>query len=305
MISNSCFTAHRGKALAALTLLAALAAPAPVAHAQSDAQKREAKEHSDRARRFYDVGKYAEAIEEYQKGYLLTDDPNMLYNIGQCYRLTDHPEEAVRFYRNYLRRAPATAQNRADVEAKIAAQEKISEDRKRAAAAAATATTTPPAPVAVEPVPGAPAVAPPPPPPPADITPPPMTALPAPVAAPLRAPPASRSRIAGYVLVVGGGALIATAAVSGAIASKKGKDLTALSQDGGVYDPNLQSTGKAANAVAVVTGLAGVAAAAIGGILLYRSRAVAEVASAGPPARVALFPVAGPQFAGGEARVTF
>jgi tetratricopeptide (TPR) repeat protein len=310
MTSNSCFTAHRGKALAALAVLAALVAPPRVARGQTDAQKHEAKEHSDRARRFYDVGKYAEAIEEYQKGYLLTDDPNMLYNIGQCYRLTDRPEEAVRFYRNYLRRAPASAQNRADVEAKILAQEKIIEERKRVAATAAPpATTTQPAPAAAEPAPAVPAIPPPPPPPPVEVTTPPPIAAQAPpvtVTQP-RAPSSSRSRVTGYVLLVGGAALIATAVVSGAIASKKGKDLTTLSQNRGVYDPSLQTTGKAANAVAVLTGLAGVAAAAVGGILIYTSRPVAEVASAasGPPVEVAIFPMAGPRFVGGEARVTF
>jgi tetratricopeptide (TPR) repeat protein len=311
MISNSCFTAHRGKALVALTVLAALAASPRVAEAQTDAQKQEAKEHSDRARRFYDLGKYAEAIEEYQKGYLLTDDPNMLYNIGQCYRLTDRPEEAVRFYRNYLRRAPASAPNRGDVDTKIVALEKIIEDRKRAAATtAAPATITPTAPVAAEPAPAAPAVAPPPPPPPVDvITPPPVTAQAPPVATVTqpRAPASSRSRVTGYVLLVGGGALIATALVSGAVASKKAMDLTTLSRNGGVYDPNLQTTGKAANAVAVLTGLVGVAAAAVGGILIYTSRTVPAVASAasGPPVEVAIFPLAGSRFAGGEARVTF
>src|SRR4051812_43667006 len=137
MISHSCFAPER-RALGVLVVLGVLAATPSLAQAQTEAQKQEAKDHYAKGRRLYDVGKYMEAIDEYQKVYFLTDDPNMLFNIGQCYRLSDRPEEAVRFFRNYLRRAPATASNRADVETKIAALEKVVEERKR------TGVTSPP-----------------------------------------------------------------------------------------------------------------------------------------------------------------
>src|SRR3712207_4295399 len=87
-------------------LLAALAAlywaPATAFAEPTEAQKQEAKQRYENARKLYDIGRYTEAIDEYQKIYLLTDDPNMLFNIAQCYRFMDRPEEAVRFYRNYL-----------------------------------------------------------------------------------------------------------------------------------------------------------------------------------------------------------
>jgi tetratricopeptide (TPR) repeat protein len=309
MIPHPCFAPRAGKALTALTVLAAfsalsaLSALSSSAHAQSDAQKQEAKEHSDKARRLYDVGKYSEAIEEYQKVYLLTDDPNMLFNIGQCYRLTDRPEEAVRFYRSYLRRAP-DARNRADVETKIAALEKTIEERRRTAP---PSTTTAPPPT--EPAPGATspptAVAPP---PPEVVTPPPTTAQPPPVVTETVPPPSTGKRTSGYILLGTGAALIATAAISGAVAAKKAKDLGDLSKSGGVYDPKIQSSGKAANAVAVVTGLAGVAAAGVGALLLYTSHPAATAAAAAsrkPPVAVAFFPLVGPQVAGGGAQVTF
>src|SRR4051812_28703527 len=95
-----------GRAVSVVLFLSLLLAPA--AHAQSDAQKTQAKDHYEKARRYYDVGKYKEAIDEYQQVYLAIDDPNMLYNIAQAYRLWDKPEEAVRFYRNFLRRASGT-----------------------------------------------------------------------------------------------------------------------------------------------------------------------------------------------------
>ena len=77
----------------------------------SPQQKLEMKSHYEKATRAYDVGKYQEAIEEYQKAYEIGGDPPMLYNIAQAYRLNDQPGEAVRFYRRYLQRSP-NARNR-------------------------------------------------------------------------------------------------------------------------------------------------------------------------------------------------
>lgn len=271
------------------------------ARAQSDAQKKEATEHYEKATRLYDVGKYADAIEEYQKVYLLVDDPNMLYNIGQCYRLADRPEEALRFYRNFLRRSP-NAPRRADVEKKIDDLEKVIEERKRA-----TSPVTPAAPPATVPAPveAAPAAGPPPPPPP--------PIQPAPVTTPANAPaavsttvpppatPAARpSRVPAYALLVAGGVFLATSIAAGAVAAQKAKDLEQLASDHKPFDANIQKVGKSASSAAVVTGLLGVVAGGLGGYLLYRSSG-----SSGESTQVSLFPIAAPQVAGGGARVTF
>ena len=58
----------------------------------------------------------------------------MLFNIAQCHKNSSQPEEAIRFYKNYLRNAPNAA-NRADVEKRIAEMERLAEERKRQAAA--------------------------------------------------------------------------------------------------------------------------------------------------------------------------
>ncbi len=96
--------------------------------------------HYQRATRAYDLQKYTEAIDEYQKAYEISGDPPMLYNIAQAYRLADQPAEAVRYYRRFLQRMP-NARNREDVERKIADQEKLAraaqEGRAGRAAAAA------------------------------------------------------------------------------------------------------------------------------------------------------------------------
>jgi tetratricopeptide (TPR) repeat protein len=276
-------------ALFAVVALAPLAASAE----PTEAQKREAKELNDKATRLYEVGKYGEAIEEYQKVYLLVDDPVLLYNIAQSYRLWGKPEDSARFYRNYLRRAPA-APNRADVEKKIADQDRLAEERRRAPVAPTTPVTTPPAEV----------TAPPPPPvqtTPPSMTPPPLVQQPTLTQEPQPAPHDEHHgrRITSYVLLIGGGVLVGIAAGAGAVASQKGKDLEKMSKDPSkpIFDPDIEKAGKNANSVAIVTGVLGAAAAVTGGILLLTS------SSSERP--VALFPMVGPQLAGGGARVSF
>ena len=113
-----------------LTGVLLLASPAPALAQMTQAQKDEVKLHYQRATRAYDLQKYQEAIDEYQKAYEISGDPPMLYNIAQAYRLADQPAEAVRYYRRFLQRMP-NARNRDDVERKIADQEKIAEERRK------------------------------------------------------------------------------------------------------------------------------------------------------------------------------
>src|SRR5204863_8139914 len=125
---RECKPTERIRRITTLVLLTCslLAGPAVrVARAAdlSPQQKQEMRVLYDKATRAYDVGKYAEAIEEYQKAYEIGGDPPMLYNIAQAYRLNNQPTEAVRFYKRYLQRAP-NARNREDVERTIAEQEK-------------------------------------------------------------------------------------------------------------------------------------------------------------------------------------
>ena len=156
---------------AVFVLLVALAPGAAHALQLSPLQKAEMKSHYEKATRAYDLGKYQEAVDEYQKAYEIGGDPPMLYNIGQAYRLNDQPAEAIRFYRRYLQRSP-NARNREDVERKITELEKLIDERRKAAAAVTPPPVTDDAPatvtVAPPPVPPPPPliVVPPPPPPP-------------------------------------------------------------------------------------------------------------------------------------------
>lgn len=297
-----------GASMFAVTIVSAiLTVPAGRAHAQTDSQKQSAKEHFEKASRLYDVGRYQDAIEEYQKAYLNVEDPVFLFNIAQCYRLSDRPVEAVRFYRNYLRRAPA-APNRADVERRIAEMDKLVQEREKAGATTTeppAAGTTPPVagtvtapPAGTAPPPaatGTPAVTPPPPPPSAG---PDLSAQ----AAPPRK--SSGRRPLAYGLMIGGGAGIVVGAVAGAIAASKAHDVETKM----VFNPSDEKAGKTFNALAIGFGVAGAAAAIVGGVLLLTDHPSYEVATA-PPARprsrAQLAPIVGPGLAGAQAGFVF
>jgi hypothetical protein len=277
-------------------------------------QKLEMKQLYERATRAYDVGKYNEAIEEYQKAYEIGGDPPMLYNIAQAYRLNDQPTEALRFYRRYLQRAP-NARNREDVERKIAELEKSVEDRRKAAAAVtpppAPATPPAPAPVVVAPTPAPP---------------------PAPVAAPADAtggttngsgtttetpPPApveeqSQTRKVVSWSVVGAGVVTAgVGVVFGILAKQKSNSVTNMSNTANppMFDPQLEHDGKVYNNLFIGLTIAGGAIAATGVVLLLTGGSSSDAAPAPAPATpaggVTVAPWIGPGLAGAGANLRF
>jgi tetratricopeptide (TPR) repeat protein len=275
------------------------------ASAQSEAQKRQAKEHYEKATRLYELAKYGEAIAEYEQSYMLIGDAALLFNIGQAYRLWDRPEEAIRAYKNYLRQRP-DAPNRADVEKKIADLEKVQEEHRRGGAQ--------PPPEAVPPV-GPPTVPLPPEMPPAGYPPPgappptvPPTLPPAggaaepPVAGVagqpgLTAAPASSNWLA-YTLLGVGGAGVVTMGIAAAVGASKANQVRDAAKNGKAFDPSVESSGKAANTIAYVGAAVGVLAGGTAVYLLLRQPKAAET-------QVSFVPALAPSFAGGTALVTF
>ncbi|MES1208488.1 MAG: tetratricopeptide repeat protein [Pseudomonadota bacterium] len=280
--------------------VAAFVAMGRSAHAQlTPQQKQEIHQHYDRATRAYDLGKYTEAVDEYQKVYEIDGDPVMLYNIAQAYRLNDQPQDAIHFYRRYLQRSP-DARNRDDVERKIAAQEKVIEDKRKAAAAVQPPPipTTPKTPTPKQPVQTV--VAPPPPPPP---PPPPVIRTP-----PINRepePPSNTQRIIGWTMVGVGVAADVVAVIEGIKAKNKGDQLTTDSMKGNVYDPSLQSQGKTANINAIVCGIAGTAVAVAGGVVLITNGSGSSDAPPEAGSTVSFTPWLGPGLAGGGVGLRF
>jgi tetratricopeptide (TPR) repeat protein len=84
----------------------------------ADHRKETAREHFRTGMAHYTMERYDEAIREFDAGFTIAPDPAFIYNMAQAYRLERRPEEAVKFYRKYLRLSPR-AKNRADVEQTI------------------------------------------------------------------------------------------------------------------------------------------------------------------------------------------
>jgi tetratricopeptide (TPR) repeat protein len=160
-------------------LLLAVCLSSTAARAANDPRTEKAREHYLQGDAFYKLDRYANALQEYEQAYLAKPDPSFLYNIAQCHRLMGDKAEALKFYRRYLKDAPA-APNREVAEKHIKDLE--------AALAAGTPTPAPASPPAAP----APAGAPMPPPAAAGAPmPPPRPAAPPATNLALAAPPPS------------------------------------------------------------------------------------------------------------------
>jgi hypothetical protein len=119
----------------------------------------------------------------------------------------------------------------------------------------------------------------------------------------------SGKRLLAYACFLGGGVMVATAAVAGAVANQKARRLESDAKMSNAFDPRLEKDGKAAQGVAILTGLVGVAAAATGAVLFVTSRPAPEAALVPESSRrgrtASVLPVVAPGFAGASARFTF
>jgi hypothetical protein len=95
----------------ALAALMAIAAPA---YAGPD--ENAARAEYEQANAAYYQGRFDEAAARYQAVYGLVRDPNMLFNIAQSYSLAGRDEQALSFFRGFLREAPADSPNRQQAE---------------------------------------------------------------------------------------------------------------------------------------------------------------------------------------------
>jgi tetratricopeptide (TPR) repeat protein len=110
-----------------------------------------ARAHSQEGDSYYKLEKYANAIGEYEQAYLAKPDPSFLYNIAQCHRLMGQGAEAIKFYRRFLKDAPA-APNRAVAEKHIRDLEDASGGTQPPPPRTPALSTTPPAATAPAPV---------------------------------------------------------------------------------------------------------------------------------------------------------
>jgi tetratricopeptide (TPR) repeat protein len=93
-----------------------------------EAKREEAKKIFEDASIKYKTGDYPNALESFRRVYALTQEPSILFNIAQCQRLLDQPEEALKTFQLFIRDAPSNplAENAkvriSELEAEIARQ---------------------------------------------------------------------------------------------------------------------------------------------------------------------------------------
>jgi tetratricopeptide (TPR) repeat protein len=67
----------------------------------------------------YNLGQYEASTVQYEEAYRLVQDPSLLYNIGQSYRMANKPDKATTAYKAYLRTAPDDAPAREQAQKKL------------------------------------------------------------------------------------------------------------------------------------------------------------------------------------------
>jgi tetratricopeptide (TPR) repeat protein len=221
---------------------------------------------------------YKAAIEEFEAAYRLKPDPVFLYNLGQAYRLADDPEQALHFYRAYLRERPG-ASNRKDVEERVGQLEEV-------IAAKKTAAQPPDHTLAPETTPAQPAPA----------------VQPAPTATErvvVDARAGRTKRVAG-IAAAGVGVASIGVAIGMSVLAKQASDKLTNGAAGSMYDLNLDRQGRTdQNAAIALYAVGGVAVAA--GVVLY----VLGWRDAHRPRAMALVPRPGAHAVGADALVRF
>lgn len=97
-----------------LVVCVAVAVPSRPARAD-DPATRASRRHYERGEKLFALGKFDDALEEYQTAFDAKPLPGFLYNIGQCYRNLGDYEQAIFSFKKYLKLAP-DAENKEAVE---------------------------------------------------------------------------------------------------------------------------------------------------------------------------------------------
>jgi tetratricopeptide (TPR) repeat protein len=89
-----------------LALLALLFAVAPRTAFAEDPATKAAKRHFDRGEKLFALGRFDDALDEYQKAFDAKPIPDFLFNIGQCYRNLGDYDQAIFSFKKYLKLEP-------------------------------------------------------------------------------------------------------------------------------------------------------------------------------------------------------
>ena len=111
----------------------------------ADAATEEARQHFLKGQQLFDVGRWDDAADEFEKAYATRGDPIFIYNMAQAYRRKGETKRALDLYKNYLMKAPKSPQ-REEVEERIRALQKQLEEAEYAVKPPAQGPANSPAP---------------------------------------------------------------------------------------------------------------------------------------------------------------
>jgi tetratricopeptide (TPR) repeat protein len=109
-----------------------------------------AREHYRRGTNAFNLGHYLDAVKEYEAAYQQKEDPALLFNIAQAYRLAGENESALRVYKSFLHQVPDSPQ-RPDVEKRISELQALVDQQRKTKEAPPEGTIAPKPIVASEP----------------------------------------------------------------------------------------------------------------------------------------------------------
>lgn len=298
--------------------LPARAAGKEKAAAPEDANAAQARLHYQKAASLYELGRYQEAIPEYEAAFQLKNDPAFLYNLAQCHRLAGNLEQALHFYRRYLVKDPkeTKAALRADSESRITQLEKLIAEKNSVKTTPPNELSTPggtgePPPLGTTTPPPANTALPPPnttatapgttTPPPVEMGQTPVLTAPAPPPGPPPTPGQGRTlKKAGIITLAVSGGLFLIGAIEGGRAVGAANEVNAAAKAGGTFDPAVESRGKTAQSVEVACIAISLVGAAVGGTLIIVGHKKEQAA-----ASVGVTPVASADSFGALLRVTY
>src|SRR6516164_1230338 len=90
----------------------------------------------------YNLNEFAEALQDFKEAYRLHPDPAFLFNIAQYERQLGDLDEAIKFYRSYLRNKP-DATNAKEVQKKIDELKGLSDAKRKSKESAPAGVTAP------------------------------------------------------------------------------------------------------------------------------------------------------------------
>ena len=89
-----------------LLVMVCLAVLAPAIARADDPATRAARRHYERGEKLFALGRFDDALEEYQEAFDAKPLPGFLYNIGQCYRNLLDYDQAIFSFKKYLKLQP-------------------------------------------------------------------------------------------------------------------------------------------------------------------------------------------------------